>query len=140
MTNPKIGLALPKALAESEVEALLEAPDTATPLGLRDRAMLELLYASGLRVSEIVGLPRDAVDLEAGILRVTGKGGKQRLVPFGKSAARWLARYLEAARPGLDRKRSPHLFLSARGGRDDAAALLAADRGLRARRRHPRPG
>ena len=112
--NPRVGLALPKALGEAEVEALLQAPDTATPLGLRDRAMLELLYASGLRVSEIVGLPREGVDLGERMLRVTGKGGKQRLVPFGKSAARWLERYLEAARPGLDRNRSPHLFLSAR--------------------------
>jgi integrase/recombinase XerD len=115
MTNPKTGLALPKSLSEAEVESLLDAPDTATPLGLRDRAMLELLYASGLRVSEIVNLPREAVDLEAGILRVSGKGGKQRLVPFGKSATRWLARYLEAARPGLDGKRSEKLFLSVRG-------------------------
>jgi len=114
--NPKIGLSLPKALAEREVEALLAAPDTSTALGLRDRAMLELMYASGLRVSEIVGLPKDAVDLEAGILQVTGKGGKQRLVPFGRSAARWVAKYLESARPGLDRKRSAHLFLSARAG------------------------
>lgn len=115
MANPKIGLALPKSLRESDVEALLEAPDTKTPLGLRDRAMLELLYASGLRASEIVGLPREAVDLEAGILRVSGKGGKQRIVPFGRSAARWLVRYLESARPGLDRRRSASLFLSARG-------------------------
>lgn len=116
MTNPKTGLALPKSLSEAEVEALLASPDTATPLGLRDRAMLELLYASGLRVSEIVGIPGEAVDLEAGILRVRGKGGKERLVPFGKSATRWLARYLEAARPGLDTKRSASLFLSTRGG------------------------
>jgi integrase/recombinase XerD len=115
MTNPKIGLALPKGLSEAEVEALLGAPDTASPLGLRDRAMLELLYASGLRVSEIVGLPRDAADPEAGILRVSGKGGKERLVPFGRSALRWLLRYLESARPGLDKKRSHHLFLSVRG-------------------------
>ena len=115
LVNPKTGLALPKSLGEDEVEALLESPDVATPLGLRDRAMLELLYASGLRVSEIVGLPGDAVDLEAGILRVRGKGGKERLVPFGKSAARWIARYLETARPALDARRSPHLFLSARG-------------------------
>jgi integrase/recombinase XerD len=114
VANPKIGLALPKGLSEGEVQALLDAPDTATPLGLRDRAMLELLYASGLRVSEIVGLPRDAVDLASGILRVTGKGGKERLVPFGRSAARWLTRYLQSARPKLDRKRSPHLFLTAR--------------------------
>jgi integrase/recombinase XerD len=113
--NPKLGLSLPKALGEEDVEALLEAPDTARPLGLRDRAMLELLYASGLRVSEIVSLPKDAVDAEAGILRVTGKGGRERLVPFGRSAARWLARYLEAARPALDTKRSSRLFLSVRG-------------------------
>ena len=78
--------------------------------------MLELLYASGLRVSEIVGLPRDAVDLEERVLRVTGKGGKERLVPFGKSAALWLTRYLQSARPRLDRRRSPHLFLSSRAG------------------------
>ncbi len=115
MTNPKIGLALPKSLSEADVEALLGAPDTSSPLGLRDRAMLELLYASGLRVSEIVNLPRDAADLEAGILRVSGKGGKERLVPFGRSAGRWLLRYLESARPGLDRKRSLALFLSVRG-------------------------
>ncbi len=115
LVNPKTGLSLPKSLGEEEVESLLRSPDVATPLGLRDRAMLELLYASGLRVSEIVGLPLDAADLEAGILRVRGKGGKERLVPFGQSATRWLARYLEAARPGLDSRRSPHLFLSARG-------------------------
>lgn len=115
VVNPKTGLSLPKSLSEEEVEALLGGPDASTPLGLRDRAMLELLYASGLRVSEIVGLPLDAVDREAGILRVRGKGGRERLVPFGKSAARWLARYLESARPGLDRRRSPNLFLSTRG-------------------------
>jgi integrase/recombinase XerD len=117
LPNPRVGLALPKSLGEDEVEALLAAPDPREPLGLRDKAMLELLYASGLRVSEIVSLPRDGVDMENGILRITGKGGKQRLVPFGKSAARWLVRYLEAARPPLDRRRSPHLFLSARGTR-----------------------
>ncbi|HSS45555.1 MAG TPA: site-specific tyrosine recombinase XerD [Thermoanaerobaculia bacterium] len=115
LVNPKAGLSLPKTLTEGEVEALLAAPDTREPLGLRDRAMLELLYASGLRVSEIVGLPRDRVDLQTGVLRVTGKGGRERLVPFGKSAASWLKRYLASARPGLDRVGSPHLFLSARG-------------------------
>jgi integrase/recombinase XerD len=113
--SPKTGLSLPKSLSEAEVEALLASPDTGTALGVRDRAMLELLYASGLRVSEIVTIAADAVDLEAGILRVRGKGGKERLVPFGRSAARWLGRYLDGARPGLDRKRSSHLFLSVRG-------------------------
>ena len=117
LPNPRVGLALPKTLGEDEVEALLAAPDPKEPLGLRDKAMLELLYASGLRVSEIVSLPRDGVDMENGILRITGKGGKERLVPFGKSAARWLARYLEVARPPLDSRRSPHLFLSSRGAR-----------------------
>jgi integrase/recombinase XerD len=115
LVNPRTGLALPKALSEKEVEALLAAAQAAGALGLRDRAMLELLYASGLRVSEIVGLPRDRVDLASGILRVTGKGGKERLVPFGASAARWLGRYLAEARPGLDRRHSAALFLSARG-------------------------
>jgi integrase/recombinase XerD len=116
LVNPRAGLNLPKALSEKDVEALLATPDSATPLGLRDRAMMELLYASGLRVSEIVGLPRDRMDLDAGILRVTGKGGKERLVPFGASAARWLRKYLAEVRPELDRRRSPALFLSARGG------------------------
>jgi integrase/recombinase XerD len=102
-------------LSEEEVEALLSAPDARTILGLRDRAMIELLYASGLRVSEIVGLPRDRLDLDAGILKVTGKGGRERLVPFGKKAAEWLRRYLAEARPDLDRRRSPSLFLSVRG-------------------------
>ena len=81
--NPKLGLSLPKALGEKEVESLLAAPDDATPHGLRDRAMLELLYASGLRVSELVGLPKDALDLAAGILRVTGKGGRNASCPLG---------------------------------------------------------
>jgi integrase/recombinase XerD len=115
ISNPRAGLSLPRTLAEAEIESLLEAPDASSLLGLRDRAMLELMYASGLRVSEIVGLPLDAPDLEAGILRVTGKGGKQRLVPFGRAAARWLRQYMATARPRLDRRRSPHLFLSARG-------------------------
>jgi integrase/recombinase XerD len=116
LVNPKTGFALPRTLSEKEVVDLLGAPDVTTPLGLRDRAMLELLYASGLRVSEIVSLPRDAVDLSTGILRVTGKGGRERLVPFGRSAGTWLRRYLADARPGLDRKGAAPLFLSVRGG------------------------
>jgi integrase/recombinase XerD len=115
LSNPKTGFALPRTLTEKEVEALLAAPDVGRPLGLRDRAMLELLYASGLRVSELVSLPRDRVDLEAGILRVSGKGGRERLVPFGASADAWVRRYLAQVRPGLDRKGRPELFLSVRG-------------------------
>jgi integrase/recombinase XerD len=112
---PRLGLSLPRALDEDEVEALLEAPDPSTPLGLRDRAMLELMYASGLRVSEIVSLPRERVDLDSGILRVSGKGGRERLVPFGRSAAEWLRRYAANGRPILDRRGVASLFLSARG-------------------------
>jgi integrase/recombinase XerD len=113
--SPKLGFSLPRTLGEKEVESLLGAPDVSTALGLRDRAMLELLYASGLRVSELVGLPKDALDLDAEMLRVTGKGGKERLVPFGASAGRWIARYFADARPGLDIRRSEALFLSSRG-------------------------
>ncbi len=115
LSTPRLGLALPKAISEAEVEALLEAPDTTSPLGIRDRAILELLYASGLRVSEIAGLARARIDLEARILRVSGKGGRERLVPFGKSAASWLTRYLDRVRPGFDRRGAAALFLSARG-------------------------
>jgi integrase/recombinase XerD len=115
IVNPRAGLSLPKTLSEEEVEALLGAPDCARPLGLRDRAMLELIYASGLRVSEVVSLARDRVDLANGILRVTGKGGRERLVPFGRSAGKWLAQYLSQVRPGLDRRASSSLFLTPRG-------------------------
>jgi integrase/recombinase XerD len=115
LSNPKTGFALPRTLSEKEVELLLAAPDVERPLGLRDRAMLELLYASGLRVSELVSLPRDRVDLETRILRVSGKGGRERLVPFGASAEAWIQRYLAEARPRLDRKGKPEIFLSARG-------------------------
>jgi integrase/recombinase XerD len=115
LDNPKASLSLPRALSERDVAALLAAPDAGQPLGLRDRAMLELLYASGLRVSEIVSLPRDSVDFETGVLRVVGKGSKERIVPFGASAAQWVRRYLSEARPALDRKRSEQLFLSERG-------------------------
>ena len=116
IASPRLPLSLPKALSEKEVEALLAAPDVTTPLGVRDRAMLELIYASGLRVSEIVALPKERVDLSDAILRVTGKGERDRLVPFGKSAASWLRRYLSEIRPGLDRKGSAALFLTPRGG------------------------
>jgi len=98
---PKLPRALPKALAESQIEALLEAPQVATAEGLRDRAMLELMYAAGLRVSELVGLHANAVNLRQGVLRVMGKGSKERLVPLGEESQHWLQRYLDQARPQL---------------------------------------
>ena len=98
---PKLPRSLPKALAESQIEALLGAPDINTAPGLRDRAMLELMYAAGLRVSELVNLPANAVNLRQGVLRVTGKGSKERLVPLGEESQHWLERYLAEARPQL---------------------------------------
>ena len=108
---------IPKTLSEAQVEALLAAPDVATPRGLRDRTMLELMYASGLRVSELVGLKSVHVGLTEGALRVTGKGAKERLVPFGEEARAWLLRYLEAGRATiLGGQASDALFVTARGG------------------------
>lgn len=98
---PRIGRSLPSALSEGEVEALLEAPDLDTREGLRDRAMLELLYATGLRVSELVNLNLAQVNHQQGVVRVVGKGGKERLVPLGDAALDWLERYLREARPRL---------------------------------------
>ncbi len=98
---PKLPRALPKAVGESDVERLLEAPDVNTPLGLRDRAMLELMYATGLRVTELVSLEPDQVNLRQGVLRVRGKGNKDRLVPVGEVALDWLSRYVLEARPLL---------------------------------------
>jgi integrase/recombinase XerD len=108
---------LPKVLSEAQVEALLTAPDTDQPLGLRDRAMLELLYASGLRVSELVGLRTVQLGLTEGVVRVTGKGAKERLVPFGDEAGEWLRRYAAEARSSiLNGQASDALFVTARGG------------------------
>ncbi len=113
---PKPRRSLPKALSESQVEALLAAPDVGAPSGLRERAMIELMYATGLRVSELVGLPTLAVNLRQGVLRVVGKGRKERLVPLGEEAAHWLQRYLHEARPGLAGKQAPqHLFIDGHG-------------------------
>ena len=113
---PRLPRSLPKALAESEIEALLAAPDDATPEGLRDRAMLELMYACGLRVSELVGLPATGVNLRQGVLRVVGKGGRERLVPLGEEARHWLERYLAQSRPVLAGKRTlAPLFLTPAG-------------------------
>ena len=113
---PRLPRSLPKALPEAQVEALLAVPDVDTPQGLRDRAMLELMYACGLRVSELVGLPATALNLRQGVLRVHGKGGRERLVPLGEEAQHWLNRYLESSRPALAGKRAaPSLFVNAGG-------------------------
>jgi integrase/recombinase XerD len=112
---PRLGRPLPKSLGEAEVEALLAAPQTADPLGLRDRAMLELLYATGLRVSELVGLRLHQLNLRQGVVQVTGKGGRERLVPLGEEATHWLDRYLNEARPVLlGRRQTDRLFPSRR--------------------------
>ena len=113
---PRLGRPLPGALTEKEVERLLAAPDVDTALGLRDRAMLEVLYATGLRVSELVGLRSEQVNLGQGVLRVVGKGDKERLVPLGELAVGWLDRFFERGRAGiLGMKSSPVLFPTARG-------------------------
>ena len=98
---PRLPRPLPRALTESQIEALLAAADLGVPEGLRDRAMLELMYAAGLRVSELVNLPANAVNLRQGVVRVLGKGGKERLVPLGEVSQDWLERYLAQARPQL---------------------------------------
>jgi integrase/recombinase XerD len=99
--SPKLPRSLPRNLSEDQVAALLSAPDTETPLGLRDRAMLETLYATGLRVSELVGLKLSQVSLDMGVVRVLGKGNKERLVPLGEEAIDWLKRYCTTARAEL---------------------------------------
>ncbi len=113
---PRLGQALPGALTERQVEALLEAPDTGDPLGLRDRCLLEVLYATGLRVSELVGLTMDGVSTRQGLVRVVGKGGRERLVPLGEEALDWVARYLQDGRPALlGSRRGEALFVTRRG-------------------------
>lgn len=115
--NPKVSRHLPVSLAESEVEMLLAAPDVQQPLGLRDRAMLELLYAAGLRVSELVDLAVAQVRQDMGVVRILGKGSKERLVPLGNEALHWLDLYLQQARPVLlAGKQSNMLFVTTRGG------------------------
>lgn len=99
--NPKLSRPLPKSLSEADVEALLAAPDLSDPIGLRDRTMLEVLYACGLRVTELVELTMPQVNLRQNVVRVMGKGSKERLIPMGEEAAAWLARYLREARPVL---------------------------------------
>lgn len=116
LSAPRLGRSLPKTLSEVDVEALLAAPDVETPLGLRDRAMLEVLYASGLRVSELVGLEPGQVNLRQGVVRVTGKGAKERLVPLGEEALDWLQRYAATARAEICHGRASRaLFPTQRG-------------------------
>jgi integrase/recombinase XerD len=117
LESPKLPRSLPKSLSEAEVESLLEAPDVATAQGLRDRAMLETLYASGLRVSELVGLKTIQVSLDMNVVRVLGKGSKERLTPLGEEAADWIERYQREARAMLlAGRKSDALFVTARGG------------------------
>jgi integrase/recombinase XerD len=113
---PRIGRPLPDSLSEQEVETLLDAPAADTLLGLRDRAMLELLYACGLRVSELVGLTHEQLNLNQGVVRLLGKGRKERLVPLGEEALDWLGRYLAEGRPEMCAQQDDgHVFLSRRG-------------------------
>ena len=118
LESPKLGRCLPDSLSEVDVEALLVAPKTETPQGLRDRAMLELLYASGLRVSELVNITLDQVNLAQGVLRVHGKGNKERMVPIGEQALEWLERYIHQARPALMKRHNTSrcLFVTNRSG------------------------
>ena len=114
--SPKLPRSLPRSLAEEDVEGLLGAPALETPLGMRDKAMLETIYASGLRVSELVALKLGQVSQDMGVVRVIGKGSKERLVPLGEEALAWIRRYLKEARPGLlGGRSSDDLFVTARG-------------------------
>jgi integrase/recombinase XerD len=114
---PRAWKSLPRYLSVEEVDHLMAQPDVATPRGVRDRALIELLYATGMRVSELVGLRPADVNLEASYLTCSGKGDKQRIVPIGDEAARWVRQYIREARPRLLGKRSsPRLFVNARGG------------------------
>lgn len=117
LSAPRAWPALPHFLTIEEVDRLIAAPDVSTPRGVRDRAMVELLYATGLRVSELVGLRPADLNLDAGYLSCTGKGQKERFVPIGDEAASWVRRYLREGRPSLlEGRSSPRLFLNARGG------------------------
>ncbi len=122
MLAAKQALRVPKTLGEAQVDALLSAPDTATDLGARDRAMLELMYASGLRVSELVQLKTLHVSLNEGVLHIMGKGSKERLVPFGQEAQQWLQRYMGQARPALlGQRQTEDLFITSSGPKPGTA-------------------
>jgi len=114
--SPKLGSPLPKTLSEAQVEALLQQPDLETDIGVRDRAMIEFMYASGLRVSELINIEFSQLSLLQGVVRVIGKGDKERLIPFGEQALVAIERYIKTCRNHyLGNKRSDHLFLSKRG-------------------------
>jgi integrase/recombinase XerD len=117
ISAPRIPRSLPKSMAESDVERLLQAPDLDSDYGMRDRCMLELMYSSGLRVSELVGLQVNQVNTRLGLVRLIGKGSKERVVPVGEEALHWLKRYLQVARPALQLSSTVNdgLFLSSRG-------------------------
>jgi integrase/recombinase XerD len=140
---PKRRRALPKTLSPGEVEKLIDAATGTTPRALRDRALVELLYGAGLRVSEAVGLERAAIDLEGRLVRCIGKGSKERIVPIGREAVDSLRRYLARGRPYLDKRHRPELFLNAKGGALTRAGAflilrrLAERAGLDPERIHP---
>jgi integrase/recombinase XerD len=143
LTLPRRARKLPRTLSPSESERLIDAAAGTTPRAMRDRALVELMYGAGLRVSETVGLARTSVDLEARIVRVLGKGDKERIVPLGRPAAEAVRRYLALGRPHLDRRHRPDLFLNARGGALTRAGAflilrkLAERAGLEPERVHP---
>ena len=114
--TPKIGKTLPQDLSEKEVEALIQAPNTLSALGLRDRTMLEVLYACGLRVTELINLKLELINLNQGYLRILGKGNKERLVPLGQHAKEWIEHYLIESRPQLCKTTHDSLFLTQHGG------------------------
>jgi integrase/recombinase XerD len=140
---PRRAQRLPRALSPSEAERLVDAATGTTPRALRDRALVELLYGAGLRVSEAVGLDKGGVDLDQRLVRTVGKGGKERVVPVGREAVEALRRYLARGRPHLDRRHRPELFLNAQGGGLTRAGAflilrkLAAKAGLEPERVHP---
>jgi integrase/recombinase XerD len=140
---PRRARTLPRTLSAGEAERLIEAASGTTPRALRDRALVELMYGAGLRVSEAVGLDRAAVDLEGRLVRCLGKGSKERVVPIGREAVDALRRYLARGRPFLDRRHRPELFLNAQGGALTRAGAflilrkLAATAGLEPDRVHP---
>jgi integrase/recombinase XerD len=143
VTPPKRARRLPRTLSPGEAERLIEAASGTKPRDLRDRALVELLYGAGLRVSEAVGLERGGVDLDERLVRSIGKGGKERIVPLGRRGAEALRRYLSRGRPFLDRRHRPELFLNAQGGALTRAGAflilrrLADKAGLEPGRVHP---